>query len=278
VCFFCWLHFSYVCVCVCVCAFVWFSSSSSSSFFSYLAETHSSSSFHVPNVFRAVIVVCVCGVFVCFFFLLFFFCFQLLCLYAQSRHRTPSPPHTHTHTHALSLSLFSLSLSSSAVERVLLLAHGSSKRFSVIVVDSRPACEGQVFLSRLAERGIDCTYVLLNAISYIMKDVSKVFVGAFSVVANGPLISRAGTALVCMMAHGYHVPVLVCCETYKFSKRVQTDSLCFNELGRCSLACSFCLFLFLLSRVVVVVVVFVCLLFFCFLIPVLSLSLLFSLS
>jgi len=120
---------------------------------------------------------------------------------------------------------------SSAVEGVLIHAHETSKRFSVIVVDSRPACEGQVFLSRLAKRGIDCTYVLLNAISYIMKDVTKVFVGAFSVVANGQLISRAGTALVSMTAHSYHVPVLVCCETYKFSKRVQTDSLCFNELG-----------------------------------------------
>ena len=34
------------------------------------------------------------------------------------------------------------------------------------------------------------------------------------------------------MAKSCNVPVLVCCETYKFSERVQTDSFVFNELGR----------------------------------------------
>ena len=33
------------------------------------------------------------------------------------------------------------------------------------------------------------------------------------------------------MAKSCNVPVLVCCETYKFSERVQTDSFVFNELG-----------------------------------------------
>ncbi len=34
-----------------------------------------------------------------------------------------------------------------------------------------------------------------------------------------------------MMAHSHNIPVLVCCETYKFHERVQMDSICFNELG-----------------------------------------------
>merc|ERR1712029_798361 len=33
------------------------------------------------------------------------------------------------------------------------------------------------------------------------------------------------------IAKAQNVPVLVCCETYKFSERVQTDSFVFNELG-----------------------------------------------
>merc|ERR1712004_838428 len=36
---------------------------------------------------------------------------------------------------------------------------------------------------------------------------------------------------VTLVAKSQNVPVLVCCETYKFSERVQTDSFVFNELG-----------------------------------------------
>ena len=50
-------------------------------------------------------------------------------------------------------------------------------------------------------------------------------------LSNGNLISRAGTAGVAMMAHRFNIPVMVCCETYKFVERAQLDSICFNELG-----------------------------------------------
>jgi len=33
------------------------------------------------------------------------------------------------------------------------------------------------------------------------------------------------------MAKSHNKPVLLCCETYKFCERVQTDSFVFNELG-----------------------------------------------
>jgi len=44
-------------------------------------------------------------------------------------------------------------------------------------------------------------------------------------------MSRVGTSQVTLVAKSQNVPVLVCCETYKFSERVQTDSFVFNELG-----------------------------------------------
>lgn len=37
--------------------------------------------------------------------------------------------------------------------------------------------------------------------------------------------------MVAMMAKANNKPVLLCCETYKFCERVQTDSFVFNELG-----------------------------------------------
>ena len=36
---------------------------------------------------------------------------------------------------------------------------------------------------------------------------------------------------VALLAQSVGVPVLVCCETYKFTERVQTDSFVYNELS-----------------------------------------------
>ncbi|CAH8277442.1 unnamed protein product [Arabidopsis lyrata] len=121
--------------------------------------------------------------------------------------------------------------SPTAVEMVLLHAHELRKKFRVLVVDSRPKLEGQLLLRRLIKRGINCTYTHINAISYIMHEVTKVFLGASSVLSNGTVYSRVGTACVAMVANAFRVPVLVCCEAYKFHERVQLDSICSNELG-----------------------------------------------
>ena len=66
---------------------------------------------------------------------------------------------------------------------------------------------------------------------YIIQEVSKVFLGAHAVMTNGCVMSRVGTSQMALVAKSHNVPVLVCCETYKFTERVQTDSFVFNELG-----------------------------------------------
>ncbi|KAF4394304.1 hypothetical protein G4B88_018454 [Cannabis sativa] len=121
--------------------------------------------------------------------------------------------------------------SSSAVEMILQHAHELGRQFRVVVVDSRPKLEGQLLLRRLVEKGLNCTYTNINAVSYIMHEVTRVFLGASSVLCNGTVYSRVGTACVAMVAHAFRVPVLVCCEAYKFHERVQLDSICSNELG-----------------------------------------------
>ena len=45
-------------------------------------------------------------------------------------------------------------------------------------------------------------------------------------------MSRIGTSLIALVAKSYNVPVLVCCETYKFCDKVQTDAFVNNELGK----------------------------------------------
>ncbi|NXT16837.1 EI2BD factor, partial [Prunella fulvescens] len=121
---------------------------------------------------------------------------------------------------------------SSLVNRTLCDAHAKKGRaFRVIVVDSRPRLEGRETLRRLVRTGIHCTYVMINAISYVLPEVSKVLLGAHALLANGSVMSRVGTSQIALVSKAYNVPVLVCCETYKFCERVQTDSFVSNELG-----------------------------------------------
>jgi len=120
---------------------------------------------------------------------------------------------------------------SHVVEQLLTQAHKDGKKFKVVIVDSRPKREGKELLRRFVHAGIKCTFVLLSSLSYIMPSITKVFVGAYTMMANGSLISRVGTALVALMAKNFHVPFIVCCETYKFTERVQLESISFNELG-----------------------------------------------
>ncbi|XP_014846265.1 PREDICTED: translation initiation factor eIF-2B subunit delta isoform X3 [Poecilia mexicana] len=119
---------------------------------------------------------------------------------------------------------------SSLVNHILCEALEKNRKFRVIVVDSRPRLEGREALRRLVQRGISCTYVLISAVSYILPEVSKVFLGAHALLANGYVMSRVGTSQIALVAKAFNVPVLVCCETYKFCERVQTDSFVSNEL------------------------------------------------
>ena len=64
-----------------------------------------------------------------------------------------------------------------------------------------------------------------------LPQITKVLLSADALLANGYVLGPVGTAMLALIAHKYNKPVIVCCETYKFSERVQTDSILFNELG-----------------------------------------------
>ena len=117
------------------------------------------------------------------------------------------------------------------MEKVLLRAHEDGKQISVIVVDSRPMLEGKHLLSVLTSAGISCTYLLLPALGSVIGQASIVLLGAHSLHADGAVYSRAGNALVAMLAKTHGVPVLVCCETYKFAESVILDGFTKNELA-----------------------------------------------
>jgi len=120
---------------------------------------------------------------------------------------------------------------SSVVEKSLLAAKAAGRSFKVVVIDSRPLSEGKRLLASLTAAAIPTTYALLPSLPTILPTVSTVMLGAHALHANGSLYSRSGTAMVAMMAKAQGVPVVVCCETYKFSDAVLLDSFMKNELA-----------------------------------------------
>ena len=90
---------------------------------------------------------------------------------------------------------------------------------------------GKVLLKTLLSHGIPCIYGHLTALGSLIARANLVLLGTASLLANGALYARAGTASCPMMAHERRIPVVVCCETYKFSDRVQLDSFVVNEGG-----------------------------------------------
>eukprot|EP01084_Bolivina_argentea_P110310 197008_1 len=123
------------------------------------------------------------------------------------------------------------------IEKSIIRAYNERKKFSLIIIDSRPHYEGKNLLLTLSTHcpNLQIIYTLINSISYIMSTIpiskSKVILGAASIMSNGSLVSRNGTSIIALTAKYYKIPVIVCCETYKFSERVQIDSICSNELG-----------------------------------------------
>lgn len=117
------------------------------------------------------------------------------------------------------------------IEEIFRKAHQQKKNFKVIIAEGRPDRSARMMMERLSKEGISCIFTLTQSVLYLIKDVTKVMIGVTSMLTNGALIGRIGTAMISCIAHSYHKPVIACCETYKFSSKVQFDSLSHNMMG-----------------------------------------------
>ena len=75
------------------------------------------------------------------------------------------------------------------------------------------------------------TYILLSGASFLIDKVTKVFLGASSVLSNGAVIAKVGNSMLATLAKRHQKPVVEFSETYKFSDRVNLDPININEIG-----------------------------------------------
>jgi translation initiation factor eIF-2B subunit delta len=120
---------------------------------------------------------------------------------------------------------------SSIVEKTILRAHANGTKFRVVCVDSRPLFEGKMLATSLMHAGLQVDYLPFSGIAHAIADATVVLLGAHSMLSNGRLQSRIGTASVAMAAHRADIPVIVCCESVKFSGKVALDSIVLNEVA-----------------------------------------------
>lgn len=120
---------------------------------------------------------------------------------------------------------------SSIVQETLLEAKRQGKTFRVYIIDSRPLFEGKALAKALIAAKIEVTYSFHHALAHAAREATKCFLGAHAMMSNGRLFSRCGTAMVALMAHEEAVPVIVCCESIKFTERVALDSIVQNEIA-----------------------------------------------
>ncbi len=89
----------------------------------------------------------------------------------------------------------------------------------VITLEGRPRYEGREMARSLSARGLAVSLITDAQADIFLPDCQAVVVGADSILADGSVLNKAGTALLAWAAHGHRIPLYVLCETLKISPR-----------------------------------------------------------
>jgi ribose 1,5-bisphosphate isomerase len=87
----------------------------------------------------------------------------------------------------------------------------------LIVLEGRPRYEGREMAREFAAAGFHVTLITDAQADIFIPRCHAVVVGADSVLANGDVLNKAGTALLAWSARGHNIPFYVLCETLKIS-------------------------------------------------------------
>ena len=105
------------------------------------------------------------------------------------------------------------------------LVANSSTIERVIALEGRPRYEGREMASALQQKGFAVTLTTDAQADIFMPLCDSIVVGADSILANGDVLNKAGTALLGWSAQGHSVPLYVLCETLKISSQQWQDGV-----------------------------------------------------
>lgn len=88
---------------------------------------------------------------------------------------------------------------------------------SVIVTESRPLREGVRTAELLSNLEIPVTFIIDSAARSFIEKADLVLVGADSILSDGSIVNKIGTALLALAAYEQQIPIYAVCETLKFN-------------------------------------------------------------
>jgi len=106
----------------------------------------------------------------------------------------------------------------------IIKAHDQGKAIKVFATETRPWHQGYITTQALADAGVDVTLIVDSAARYFMKETDLFIIGADTITCDGSVINKIGTSQIALSAHEHSVPVIVCAESYKFSKTIKDGS------------------------------------------------------
>lgn len=92
-----------------------------------------------------------------------------------------------------------------------------SRIAQVIVLEGRPRYEGRETARVLSSQGFAVTLLTDAQADIFLPQCQAIVTGADSILADGSVLNKAGTALLAHAARGHNVPMYVLCETLKIS-------------------------------------------------------------
>ncbi len=87
----------------------------------------------------------------------------------------------------------------------------------IVVLEGRPRYEGREVARLLSKEKASITLITDAQADIFLPQCHVVVVGADSILANGDILNKAGTALLAWAARGHRIPLYVLCETLKIS-------------------------------------------------------------
>lgn len=99
----------------------------------------------------------------------------------------------------------------------------------LIVLEGRPGYEGRAAVETWHQRAVALTLITDAQAAIFLPRCQAVVVGADSILADGSILNKAGTALLAWTAHGHHIPFYVLAETLKISPRSWSGDLALLE-------------------------------------------------
>ncbi|TKY85123.1 hypothetical protein EX895_006203 [Sporisorium graminicola] len=108
-----------------------------------------------------------------------------------------------------------LTLGSSATVQGFFSSAAKDRKFTVIVPETAPSYSGHTLARALAKSGISVLLIPDASIFAVLPRVSKVVLGAHAVLANGGLISAAGSYATALAAKQHSTPVMILTGVYK---------------------------------------------------------------